>query len=86
VQRWTRWSSQLFVAAAVAWFGWTRFVEPSGGPQMPALLDWGLIALVALTLPGAFVGVLRRDSAASRRNWLILLALVVALIAAVYVF
>ena len=68
-----RWSSRVFVLAAGSLLVWTR--TEASKVDAPPTYVWLLFLVTVVTLPAAAVQVYKDNDAKSRRNWLLLLAI-----------
>ncbi len=80
-----RWSSRVFVWAAATLLVLVRVRDPYEGDTLSSPV-WILFLVSVVTLPAAAVQVYRDDDPRSRRNWLLMLAILgVLLVAAILV-
>ncbi len=78
-----RWSSRVFVWAAAILLILVRIRNPYTGDTLSSPV-WILFLVTVVTLPAAAVQVYRDDDPRSRRNWLLMLAILgVLLLAAI---
>jgi len=75
-----RWSSWVFVVAASSLLVWTR-TEAHKVDEPPRYV-WILFLVTVMTLPAAAIQVYKDNAAKSRRNWLLMLAILSALLVA----
>ena len=75
-----RWSSWVFVVAASSLLVWTR-TEANKVGDVPKHV-WILFWVTVVSLPAAAVQVYKDNDAKSRRNWLLMLAILVVLLVA----
>jgi len=78
-----RWSSRVFVWAAATLLLLVRIRDPYQGGALSSPV-WILFLVTVVTLPAAAIQVYRDDDPKSRRNWLLMLAILgVLLVAAI---
>ena len=76
-----RWSSRIFVWAAGTLLVWIRIRDPYAGDTFSTPV-WILVLVSVATLPAAAVQVFKDDDPRSRRNWLLMMAILGLLLVA----
>jgi hypothetical protein len=76
-----RWSSRVFVWAAATLLVLVRVRDPYAGDTLPSPV-WIPFLVTVVTLPAAAVQVYKDDDPKSRRNWLLMLAILGVLLVA----
>ena len=76
-----RWASRVFVWAAATLLILVRIRDPYRGDTLSSPV-WILLVVTVVTLPAAAIQVYKDDDPRSRRNWLIMLAILGALLVA----